>query len=59
MKKLHIVEATCNNMRIDRWIRHKLGNFPQSLIEKYLRGGKIKLNQKKIKSSTKVKTKMR
>jgi 23S rRNA pseudouridine955/2504/2580 synthase len=43
-------------MRIDRWTRLKIGKIPQGLIEKYLRSGKIKLNKKKIKSSTKVKT---
>jgi 23S rRNA pseudouridine955/2504/2580 synthase len=43
-------------MRIDRWIRHLLGKIPQSLIEKNLRAGKIKLNKKKIKSSHKVKS---
>jgi 23S rRNA pseudouridine955/2504/2580 synthase len=43
-------------MRIDRWIRHSIGKFPQSLIEKSLRSGKIKLNRKKIKSSHKIKT---
>tara|TARA_B100001057_G_scaffold317151_1_gene317309 strand:+ start:651 stop:1529 length:879 start_codon:yes stop_codon:yes gene_type:complete len=42
-------------MRIDRWLRHTLGKIPQSLIEKYLRAGKIKLNKKKIKSSYKLK----
>ena len=42
-------------MRIDRWIRYILGNFPQGLIEKNLRAGKIKLNKKKIKSSHKIK----
>tara|TARA_B100001093_G_scaffold283027_1_gene270406 strand:+ start:37 stop:915 length:879 start_codon:yes stop_codon:yes gene_type:complete len=42
-------------MRIDRFIRHILGKIPQSLIEKNLRAGKIKLNKKKIKSSHKVK----
>tara|TARA_B100001057_G_scaffold437757_1_gene469773 strand:+ start:478 stop:1356 length:879 start_codon:yes stop_codon:yes gene_type:complete len=41
-------------MRIDRWIRYKLGKIPQSLIEKYLRSGKIKINKKKIKSSHKI-----
>ena len=56
MKKSYIVDSTCNDMRIDRWIRLKLGSMPQSLIEKYLRAGKIKLNKKKIKSSQKVKT---
>ena len=54
MKKTYIVDSTCNNMRIDRWLRFTLGKVPQSLIEKYLRAGKIKLNKKKIKSSKKV-----
>ena len=56
MKKSYIVESTCNDMRIDRWIRFKIGKIPQGLIEKYLRSGKIKLNKKKIKSSQKIKT---
>ena len=56
MKKSYIVDSTCNDMRIDRWIRHSLGKMPQGLIEKNLRAGKIKLNKKKIKSSHKVKT---
>jgi len=43
-------------MRLDRWLRNKIGNLPQSLIEKYLRSGKIKINKKKVKSSFKVKT---
>jgi 23S rRNA pseudouridine955/2504/2580 synthase len=43
-------------MRIDRWTRLKIGKIPQGLIEKYLRSGKIKINKKKIKSSTKIKT---
>jgi 23S rRNA pseudouridine955/2504/2580 synthase len=56
MKKSLNVEITCNDMRIDRWIRNNLGHIPQGLIEKNLRNGKIKLNNKKIKSSHKVKT---
>ena len=55
MKKSYIVDSTCNDMRIDRWIRHYIGKIPQSLIEKSLRAGKIKLNNKKIKSSYKIK----
>ncbi len=55
MKKSYIVDSTCNDMRIDRWLRHTLGKMPQSLIEKNLRNGKIKLNNKKVKSSTKIK----
>tara|TARA_B100001063_G_C16667838_1_gene504635 strand:- start:177 stop:1055 length:879 start_codon:yes stop_codon:yes gene_type:complete len=43
-------------MRLDRWLRNKIGNIPQSLIEKSLRIGKIKINKKKVKSSFKVKT---
>ena len=56
MKKSYIVDSTCNDMRLDRWIRLTLGKIPQGLIEKHLRAGKIKLNKKKIKSSYKVKT---
>ena len=56
MKKSFTVDSTCNDMRIDRWIRLKIGKIPQGLIEKYLRSGKIKINKKKIKSSSKVKT---
>ena len=52
----YTVDSTCNDMRIDRWTRLKIGKIPQGLIEKYLRSGKIKINKKKIKSSTKVKT---
>ena len=56
MKKTYTVDSTCNDMRIDRWLRHSVGHIPQSLIEKNLRAGKIKLNKKKIKSSHKIKT---
>ena len=56
MKNSYTVDSTCNDMRIDRWTRLKIGKIPQGLIEKYLRSGKIKINKKKIKSSTKVKT---
>jgi len=55
MKKLIHVEKTYNMMRIDRFLRNHFGQLPQSLIEKNLRNGKIKINKKKIKSSTKVK----
>ncbi len=57
MKKSYIVDSTCNDMRLDRWLRLKIGKIPQGLVEKYLRTGKIKLNRKKVKSSLKVKTK--
>ena len=56
MIKSFIVDSTCNKMRFDRWLRSKLGKVPQSLIEKNLRLGKIKINKKKVKSSFKIKT---
>ena len=54
MKKTLNVEKTFNDMRIDRLLRNHLGKIPQGLIEKSLRNGKIKLNNKKVKSSKKV-----
>ena len=54
MIKTFIVDKTDVNMRIDRLLRSKLGKIPQSLIEKSLRNGKIRLNKKKVKSSYKV-----
>ena len=55
MKKTYNVEKTFNAMRIDRWIKNTIKKIPQSLIEKNLRKGKIKLNGKKVKSSYKIK----
>ncbi len=54
MKKSYSVEKTFNGMRIDRWIKNFIKKIPQSLIEKNLRKGKIKLNGKKVKSSHKI-----
>ena len=54
MKKLIHVDKTFDGMRIDRFLRSQFGQIPQSLIEKNLRNGKIKLNKKKIKSSKKI-----
>ena len=56
MKNFIYVDEAYNDMRIDRYLRIKLGKIPQSFIEKNLRNGRIKLNKKKIKSSTKVKS---
>ena len=54
MKKTINVDNTYVDMRIDRFLRKHFQTIPQSLIEKGLRNGKIKLNKKKIKSSTKL-----
>ena len=46
MKKSINVDATYAGMRIDRYLRKHFESIPQSLIEKSLRCGKIKLNKK-------------
>ena len=56
MKKSYLVDSYYNQMRLDKWIRNNLGKMPQSLIEKNLRKGIIKVNNKKTKSAYKVKT---
>ena len=57
MNKSYIVDSSYEGIRIDKWIRNNLGKVPQGLIEKSLRAGKIKLNRKKTKSSTKLNVK--
>ncbi len=55
MSRLFKVDKSSNGMRIDRWVKNNIGKLPQSLIEKELRKGNIKLNDKKVKSSIKIK----
>ena len=49
--KIKPIHAT---MRLDRWVKNNIGKYPQSLIEKSIRKGKIKLNKKKTNSSYKL-----
>ena len=49
IKPIHVT------MRLDRWIKNNIGKYPQSLLEKSIRKGKIKLNKKKTTSSYKLK----
>ena len=49
------IDNSSVDLRIDRWIKNNLTKIPQSLIEKDLRNGKIKINKKKVKSSYKLK----
>lgn len=56
MNKSYTIKEIYSGMRIDRWIRNNIGSLPQSLIEKSLRKGKIKVNIKKVNSSYKLKT---
>ena len=55
MKNFFLVKDDFVNSRLDRWFRRNICEVPQSLIEKNLRKGKIKVNNKKIKSSYKLK----
>ena len=54
MIKSFIVDKTYVSMRIDKYLRFNIGKFPQSLIEKSLRNGKVKVNNKKVKSNFKL-----
>ena len=55
MIKIFTVDEQFSDMRIDRFIKKKIKDVPQGLIEKNLRNGKIKLNNIKVKSSQRVK----
>ena len=54
MPKVIKVENYSIGLRIDKWIKLNLSRIPQSLIEKDLRNGKIKVNNNKVKSSYKL-----
>ena len=54
MKKIIIVDRDSENTRLDRWFKRNINDVPQSLIEKNIRKGKIKINNKKKKSSFKL-----
>ena len=54
MKKSYFVDVDFINSRLDRWFKKRICLVPQSLIEKNIRSGKIKVNDKKKKSSYKL-----
>ena len=54
MKKLSLIKKEDVNSRLDRWFKRNICNVPQSLIEKNIRKGNIKINNKKPKSSYKL-----
>ena len=54
MKNLFSVNDDFVNSRLDRWLRRNICKIPQSLIEKNLRKGRVKVNNKKEKSSYKL-----
>ena len=55
MKRSYRVTNDQDGQRIDKWFKKNISDVPQSLIEKFLRIGKIKINKKKVKSSQKIK----
>ena len=55
MNKSFLISDDSINSRLDRWLRRNICEIPQSLIEKNLRKGRIKVNNKKEKSSYKLK----
>ena len=57
MIKSYSVIDDHDGMRIDRWIKKNIQSIPQSLIERFLRSGKIKINDKKVTSNFKIKFK--
>ena len=55
MKNFFLVTNDFVNSRLDRWFRKNVCDVPQSLIEKNIRKGYIKVNHKREKSSYKLK----
>ena len=55
MKKSFLITNDFLNSRLDRWFRKNVCDVPQSLIEKNIRKGNIKINNKKEKTSYKLK----
>jgi len=55
MKKIYLIKDDFIAMRLDRWIKRNISDIPQALIEKNIRRSNIKVNNKKEKSSYKLK----
>ena len=54
MAKISLIKKEDVNSRLDRWFKRNITNVPQSLIEKNIRKGNIKVNDVKRKSSYKL-----
>jgi 23S rRNA pseudouridine955/2504/2580 synthase len=55
MNKIFIIKKEFAETRLDRWFKRNVYESPQSLIEKHIRKGNIKVNNKREKSSYKIK----
>ena len=51
MIRIFKVKPDHDNIRVDRWFKINISKIPQSLIQKFLRLGKIKVNKKKVKNN--------
>ena len=49
MIRIFKVKSDHDNIRVDRWFKINISKIPQSLIQKFLRLGKIKVNKKRLK----------
>jgi 23S rRNA pseudouridine955/2504/2580 synthase len=56
MQKSYNVTKDYNNSRFDKWFKLNVVDLPQSLIEKIIRLKKVKVNNKKTKSSYRLKS---
>ena len=56
MPKSYTVDDDYNDSRLDKWFKNKIINLPHSLLEKILRQNKVKVNNKKAKSSYRLQT---
>ena len=54
MLKKFIVNKDYHNSRFDRWFKQNVSDVPQSLVEKFIRKNKVKINKKKIKTKYRV-----
>ena len=54
MSKIFTVDKDYHDSRLDKWFKKKVIDIPHSLVEKIIRQNKVKVNNKKTKSSYRV-----
>ena len=54
MPKIFTVDKDYHDSRLDKWFKKKVIDIPHSLVEKIIRQNKVKVNNKKTKSSYRV-----
>jgi len=54
MTQLHTIKEDDDDIRLDRWFKRHYPGFPHALLEKYLRKGLIRVDEKKAKTSDRV-----